>query len=85
MLFGEWSDFNSKLGKPEIRTIGRERFGSSYIKGIKKKVLIGVSTIFPSRLFKHLFESHCATLVQGLLYLDGRNSQNYLHQNQADL
>ena len=36
MFFGEGSDFNSKLGKPEIRTIGRARFGSSYQRNQKE-------------------------------------------------
>ena len=36
MFFGEGSDFNSELGKPEIRTIGRARFGSSYQRNQKE-------------------------------------------------
>ena len=30
------------------------------------------------------FTSKAAEANQGLLYLDGRNSQKYLHQDQAD-
>ena len=32
----------------------------------------------------HPWVSKCCLLGQGLLYLDGRNSQKYLHQTQAD-
>ena len=30
------------------------------------------------------FDRPILQLIQGLLYLDGRNSQKYLHQDQAD-
>jgi hypothetical protein len=31
-----------------------------------------------------VFKKYSFRETQGLLYLDGRNSQKYLHQNQAD-
>ena len=30
------------------------------------------------------FNPHLDAIIQGLLYLDGRNSQKFLHQTQAD-
>ena len=41
MFFGEESDFNFKLGKPEIRTIECARFGICRL-GLAKQDLLGL-------------------------------------------
>ena len=75
-----------------MRTVEVAMTGNSYLRffvvTIKSRSVdrstIQFLTIFGVLLTKTCYYPRRATIAQGLLYLDGRNSQNSLHQDQAD-